>query len=288
MIPLLAFLPEISKVEESPIGDQNDIFGWHAVLLDKNNNPLGGGFNADKNTARKIAVAEFAERKLFRLLYNAQLSSHDPEDFYLLSHPSSCGFAAGFERDKVRLRAISEAVERWAWSQWIDRGHFIPELGEEKVSLTDASQFIKKSFDYIKFYSINLNTSLIEDYPDEVALNIVLAFKGDGVFPGSRVCAKGEEKWGHSIVEAYRHLLITSTYHGDITSPFPYGRIFYFAHHGQHAIDQVQAATKVNWPVPQLLMLKEKTTGVEDLYLWRALVKDYISWNEGSEKRFVY
>lgn len=288
MIPLMSFLPEISKVEESPIGNQNDIFGWHVVLFDKDNNPLGGGFHSDKNTARKIAVAEFAERKLFRLLSGGQLSVDDPKDFHLLTHPSSCGFAAGFEREKVRLRAISEAVERWAWSQWIDAGHFIPQVSEAKITLTNASQIIKKSFDSVEFYSINLNTTHLEDYPDEVELNIVLAFKGDGVFPGSRVCAKGEEKWGHAIVEAYRHLVIFSTYQGDISNPFPYGRIFYFAQNAQSAISQVKASNKADWPHPQLLMLKEKTTGVEDLHFWRALMKDYISWGEGSVKRFVY
>lgn len=284
MKSIFEFLPEIAKSEESPLVDVNSTIGWHVVLFDKEMNALGGGFSSDKTTARRIAIAEMAERKLFRQLLN----SDDANRFRLGSHPCTCGFAAGFEKEKTRLRALAEAVERWAWSKWIDEGFKINEISIDTGKLTKNGQLIIENFDHVKFFSLKIDTSSIINFVPFVELNIILGFKDGGVFPGSRVISFSEEKWEHGIVEAWRHLEIFRKYRGSISIPFPYGRIFYFGKNSNEALKQIESAQKLIWPKPKELILQEMQTGVTDLYFWRALMEDYLSWHEGNEKRFVY
>ena len=284
MINILNYLNEVTSSEESPIILKDEIIGWHIVLFDIQKNALGGGFHTNKEIARKIAIAEVAERKVVQNL----LASNLKNKFKLDSHPSTCGFAAGFESEKTRLRAMAESIERWAWSMWIDENYKIESVKIENVNLKDIDSYFINFFDSVIFFNKKINTEHIKNFVDSVDLGIVIGFKDGGAFPGSRVSHKSEDNWTHALVEAVRHLQITKKYTGSIDKPFPYGRIFYFAKNKKVALEQVAKAYKDNWPTPHPLLLLNYETNIDGLYIWRSLMNNYLSWEVGNKDRFVY
>lgn len=284
MNSVLEFLPEIASAEESPIEIKGHVVAWHVVLFDQEKNTLGGGFHKLKETARRIAIAEAAERKLVSRLRESNLAS----EFQLNIHPTTCGFAAGFDTEKTRQRAIAEAIERWAWSKWIDEHFEITKFKEESIKLSEHGKLISSFFDSVIFLGRTIDTSDIPDFTDSVKIGIVIGIKGHGVFPGSRVAVTKDEIWDHALIEAWRHLEISKKYKGSIKDPFPYGRIFHFAKNANEALIQIDKANKVQWPSPDVSLILEHQTDIKELYLWRAIMKDFTSWGAGDQKRFVY
>ena len=284
MNSVFEFLPEIASAEESPIEVEGRVVAWHVVLFDQGKNALGGGFHELKETARRIAIAEAAERKLVSSLRESALATN----FQLNIHPTTCGFAAGFDSEKTRQRAIAEAVERWAWSKWIDEYYVMNKLKLETIKLSQHGKFISSFFDSVIYFGQTIDTSGIPDFVNSIEIGIVIGFKGDGAFPGSRVAVTKDEIWDHAFIEAWRHLEISKKYKGSIEDPFPYGRIFHFAKNASEALTQIDKANKVQWPSPCASLILEHQTNIKELHLWRAIMKDFISWGTGDQKRFVY
>lgn len=284
MNSVLEFLPEIASAEESPIEVEGQVIAWHVVLFDQEKNALGGGFHEQKETARRIAIAEAAERKLVSNLRESAFANN----FQLNTHPTTCGFAAGFDSEKTRQRAIAEAVERWAWSKWIDEHFEMKKLKSETIKLSQRGNFFYSLFDSVLFFGQTIDTSGITDFVNNVEIGIVIGIKDGGVFPGSRVAVTKDEIWDHAFIEAWRHLEISKKYKGSTEDPFPYGRIFHFAKNTSEALTQIEKANKIQWPSPKVSLILEHQTNIIDLHLWRAIMKDFISWGVGDQKRFVY
>lgn len=279
MIKLNDFIKEIKYIEDQYLGDLKNPIGWQTICYDENRNPIGGGVSIDISIAKRISISEYCERICFLAILNSpKLSS----DFEIKNHPTTCGFAAGFEREKVKMRAIAESLERWAWSKWIDEGFEL-----EQTSLRDhtkISEFFAKSFDESFVYTRNFELMIPQKI--EMQFTVFLGVKDDGVFPGSRVCTLNENSLEHAVVEAYRHLKIHEI-DGD-KKEFPYDRINFFAKNKNVAFSQIYSAVKKNWPGFSLKLLKEYETGVDELFVFRAIAHDFIPWNEGSIERFVY
>src|SRR3990167_4634158 len=104
-------------LEEAPIVDEKaNTIGWHSSVLNLEKNALSSGCAETREVARRIAIAEAIERAMFKRM----LASPQAKEFCLDQIPSSSGFAVGFEKEATAFRSLCEAVERWAWSQWID------------------------------------------------------------------------------------------------------------------------------------------------------------------------
>lgn len=83
---------------------------FHTIVKDENGNVLSGGYGANILVSRKIAFAEYLERKQVVLLKN------DPDMFNTWGFNyinTGCGFAAGFDSNATTLRSLAEAIERW-------------------------------------------------------------------------------------------------------------------------------------------------------------------------------
>lgn len=274
------YINHIYRGETQFIGDANEPVGWQTVFYDKDNSALGGGVSSSLETSKRIAIAEVCERKALREISRSENNS---KIFHMNTHPTSCGFAAGFEEEKVELRSIAEALERWAWSKWIDDGYI---LKESKLSkLSSISKNLIKNFDEVMLFKKEFDVET-KNGRKKFVLNIFLGFSKQGVFPGSRVTMGSDCGVEHAIVEAFRHLMIfnADSGHDDIV----YQRIKFFGRNKVSAQEQIRKAIKFNWPKFEILMSAQYETNVESLYLFRTLPKNYIPWNEGSSERFVY
>lgn len=273
------YLNQMRQLEIHYIGDESNPVGWQAVCYDCDNTPLGGGLAKTIELAKRIAISEYCERNaFFEILKCPSLSS----DFEMNNHPTTCGFAAGFERDKTKLRSIAESLERWAWSKWIDEGYRLEKVDE--IKHTEISKYLIKHFDdYLVFRN---KFELNNPQKVEFQLLVFIGIRDGGVFPGSRVCTMGENPFEHAIVEAFRHLKINEQ-DNDKTN-FPYNRINYFAKNKDVALAQVDRAKKSVWPKFSLKLIKEYDTKIEGLFVFRAIAHDFIPWNEGDTSRFVY
>jgi hypothetical protein len=65
-------------------------------------------------------------------------------------------------------------------------------------------------------------------------------------------------------------------------------RLIYFSKNSSQALKQIAAATNPDWPNPEILLLREYDTQIDSVYIWRCLMKDFVGWHLGDEKRFVY
>lgn len=279
MIKLNNFIENISYVETHYLGESSNPIGWQVICFDKNHNPLGGGLSSDLETAKRISVAEYCERlSFFNIVNSEELSSQ----FEIKNHPTTCGFAAGFEKEKVKLRSLAESIERWAWSKWIDDGFKLELIN--RIDHTNISSYLASHFEsnVVYFKKIKINAPQVIEF----LFVVFLGFKNGGVFPGSRVCALNENPFEHAIVEAYRHLKISETESGKME--FPYDRINFFSKNKDIALRQVDSAQNKNWPEFSVKLLKEYQTNVEGLYVFRSIGHNFIPWNEGKVNRFVY
>lgn len=280
-LSLKKIVPSFNLLMESEFkGSNGNIVGWHTSLVDNASLPLGSGFSEDRNTARRIAIAEAIERQCFRDL----IKSEDLDYFGLKGHPNTDGFACGFENDSTMMRAICEAVERWAWSQWIDYNCKIPQI-ESEVLISPLGKSIQHQFDKISFYlkpiKILLNNRFVEFF-----IGVCIAEKNNGVFPGSRVSLDKNSLWQHGLIEAYRNYNIYTSGFGrnDIICD----RIKFFGKCGIRAISQIASAHKNEWKVPRIKLLAKHHEMPDGVHLWRAICDGYIDWHTGPVDRFVY
>lgn len=278
-------LPDFDKIELIAVKDDlQNIIGWEANAYLNNGYPISGGLHSNQQTAIRICVAELIERCLVKFIS----TSNEANKFRLEAHPGTCGFAAGFECEKTKQRAIGEGLERWAWSKWIDEGHNISHKTLLKKDLTPISIYIIEQFEKLNFYSREIKfKDTCYDF------NVVVAEVNSGVFAGSRVTITGSMDWEHAFVEAYRNLKNYQAFNKnrnqfDIYKNIIRSRAIYFAEHKEVAFEQINRATQKIWPNPELLILEEYKNCPSNTFLFRCLMKDYIPWHLGDEKRFVY
>ncbi len=281
--PLARFL------EDAPIVDAHGItIGWHSNVVGSNETALGSGFHADRAISQRIAVAEVIERGLYRRI------SIDPSlsaQFLADEFPSSCGFAAGFDGHKTQGRAVAEALERWAWSKWIDEGYTIPSISQPNETVRPLRDHILKKFDSHRIFEREFKLEGGFDLPTDFKLTIILGFKDGGAFPGSRVSAIHEDATEHAAIEAWRHWIIYKNLPDVDPGDLVNGRIHYFGSNASAAEKAVSMGRRSEWPQPRLRILKSMAVdlgGGLRVNLSRALCSDYSGWHEGDVNRFVY
>lgn len=285
-------IPQFSHFQEGElINSVNKSVGFQSSIITKSGTPYAGGTAGDLNLARRICVAEAIERASF---INVSIKKK-VDDLYLLEeYPTTCGFAAGFNVNHTIFRSICEAVERWAWSKWIDDELGIPEV---EVNLSsELSQFYSDAFDRVHFFQreIKLSDKLLPSFiGSDFHLSIAIGVKGKGIFPGSRVTTLEDEPWEHSLLEAWRHKIILEN---EILQSEPETlfdrRIKHFGEDGLDTLSKIRSFSIGEFPRPQLRLLKEVARGKYDIsnlyYVWRALCSDYVGWDKGDDTRFVY
>ncbi|MDZ4662392.1 MAG: hypothetical protein SGJ18_12330 [Pseudomonadota bacterium] len=270
--------PEIKDFQETPITTAEGKKAWHVTITTQSGLPLSGGFGRELDQARKIAACEFVERSLFQK-FKKDEGSH--KAWALDTHPTVCGFAAGFDRNRTVLRSVLEALERWALSQWIDHDYAMDEMFNPE--LDGVCQYFVSHFSHIRFFkksvAFYLEGKLVLGH-----VGFVVGFSGDGAFPGSTASLEGENLWEHSLLEAFRHLLIFRN--SPSSSRFPYNRIFHFAKNAGEANSILDRGQKRNWLMPHISFFNE--TQVEIFYLARMVFLGWTPWHLGPANRFLY
>lgn len=279
--------PDIFEFIHQDILDHNGInIGSRCYGMTNKGEALSGGTASNKETSLRISVAEAFERSLFYKLNEQEKLKHE---FDLINFPSTSGFAAGFDDKSTRFRAICEGVERWAWSKWIDEHYKIAEYKPDKpfskLTLHLQNDFLetrwfKKDFEIVISPKEKLNLSLV----------IFLGMTENGIFPGSRVSTELDDLNEHPVIEAHRNLI---NFKLDQKNPKDSNdiiekRTMFFGDHKDIALEQIAKSTLIDWPKPELHLLKKFDTNISELFLYRCLLKDFIGWHEGDIERFVY
>jgi hypothetical protein len=302
---LLLLNQEVSSLDVSAIVNESKVtVGWDCYFIDKSGRAIAGGTAKDVETAKRIAVAECFERAIFPKLFDDRAVVLN---LLLNESPSTSGFAAGFDRRSTAYRSACEAVERWAWSKWIDDGFAMPEL-EVLPGMTPLARHFLRRFDSHRCFQKTLDVSFDFEFPRKITFSVFLGIKGDGVFPGSRVTVDSDESWEHGVIEAVRNLKnfeLGLGAGGDGNSSEGVGRsgdgngngesesiigrrILYFGKNLGVAEKQVYSATRGDWPRPVMRVHREVATGIPELFLYRSLCADFLHWHLGDVSRFVY
>ncbi len=94
---LKSLIPNFSYIQEHEVKDAfGSIFGFHSTLITTDNHAYAGGTSYDLNEARLICAAEAIERAHF---FKSLKSSVNNPRLLLNEYPTTCGFAAGFEKN---------------------------------------------------------------------------------------------------------------------------------------------------------------------------------------------
>jgi hypothetical protein len=247
-----------------------------------NGEVLASGTNSNWETARQIAIAETLERIAVQ-----SLTGQEAIRVGLVKVPSTSGFAAGFAEDSTKLRALSEGLERWIWSQWIDRGYVIEEQPTESIQLSPLAEILARDFDRVRFYKKNFYLPGINTH---FQFGATLAIRGAGVFAGSRVTLAGQDIWTHGLVEAHRNLSNFKILSAESLKEDDWfmRRVTYFGMNAQRAWDTIAKTKKTDWPAPRLEIFSSVPISENLFCLWRCLFSDFIPWHEGPVDRFVY
>lgn len=325
---MLEFLKSINasfdRIEEASVNNEDGLaVGYHHSVLGKDNLPLSSGCHYDKNTAKRIAICEFAERAFVQNIFNSKISNPKLfEQFLLNDYPTTSGFAAGFENEATKFRSICEAIERWIWSKWIDEKYRIPKEDKSMIAFSPLAQKFLEAFDEVLLFRVpiiekivTLQRDLLNNSFDD-ALNqkihvsplcftVCLGIKDEGVFPGSRVSSIYDDIWTHPVIEAWRHLQIfnfnskncNTAFYSDAylnktqkkSDKVIIDRINYFGCNKNLALQTINEATKKFNLIPALKVLTQLEQNItQPFYLWRAICHDYIPWHLGGVDRFVY
>lgn len=266
----------------SPLCLEQLVVGWEAIAYTKEHFAIGGGTAVDKNTALRICVAECLERSIFRKIVSDPILS---KKCMLQEFPTTCGFACGFEKQPTKDRSLAEAIERWAWSNWIDHHHSIAQISlsekQSELFLRMIAEFETTQY-YLKNFYINNR---------EFQFGVVLGISNNGIFAGSRVCTMSESPWEHAAIESfrnYKNFQNKTNIQDNSDADFLKKRIHFFGNNLNSALTQIKNATKNEWPALELQLDIELPTNFDHLYLHRTLLKNWTPWNEGPDDRFVY
>lgn len=286
MLPIEPLFPKhqmkgqlsISEMKVSPLLNKaNRIVGWEATLYDQEQKAMASGTASELETAKRITIAEYLERQFFYQMCQDELICRD---FLLTEYPSTCGFAAGFDDEKTKMRSLAEALERWAWSMWIDHRCYIsPKIKD--IQMTELAEELHSRFDEVLFFKTQFSVfNLKFDF------GVSLAIKNKAVFAGSRTGFAGEDLWEHSLIEAHRNYC--NFIYGHQNNNIICKRITYFANHPEEALKAIPQENSKKFPDPELLLFKEFETNLPGLFLYRGIIKNTIPWTQGPVNRFVY
>lgn len=273
--------------EQSILNEKDEVVGWNCFIVDKAGKTISGGTSSSKEVALRIGIAETFERALARKCWK----SADLRNYFLQEQfQSTCGFASGFDNMSTRFRAICEGLERWVWSNWIDFNFYLPETSHP-TSLTPLATTILRKFEQYKFYSKNFILP-IDGNSLKLRFSLFIGIRENGVFTGSRVTTAIDDPWEHSLIEAYRNLNNYS-YYKENPEQIDQDNIIalrshYFATNKASAFEQIEKAKKSEWPQPKVLILRDMNTNIPSVFLWRCILRDFVSWDIGDDKRFVY
>jgi hypothetical protein len=279
--------PRFDLLEETPIQwPLGNILGWHVNAISGESLSLGSGLATKQDTARRIALAETIERAVFRSLKNSQ----NLKEFRLDEYPTTCGFAAGFEHEKTRLRSICEAVERWARALWVDQNYALMKVPPSAIFLSGLGQYFLEPFSETLYFSGSFSVEdPIRKVPIHLKLAVVIGLTGIGAFPGSRVCSNEEDPWEHACLEAWRHHLIFARQSLPRLAPNSYlHRINYFGSRRDEALSKINQSHNYKWPMPKIILHKSHTELSKKISIWRSLCDHYEGWQNGQISRFVY
>lgn len=276
------------QIYKTPIIFEKKVVGYECSLVDDLGDTLSSGTNSDYNLSLRICLAEAIERGCAKKIAN------DPKltsEFLINNYPTTCGFAAGFEKNKTKLRAIAEGIERWAWSKWIDDLCGLDEIGFNNILVGKLEEKLFHQFDEYRLFKKQINFNISGEKLDLIFV-VFIGFTPIGAFPGSRVYINQKNlnfDFNHSIVEASRILNNIKKSKNIKNLDIIGKRAFYFGSNKAAAINAIERAQKnqIEWQMPQLQILKQYEFS-KNIFLFRCLMKDYIPWHLGDEKRFVY
>lgn len=280
------FVSESLKLLESQLCPDKGLMNWSAVITDHWGLPISGGFGQTKSEARSIAVSELLERFTFR-----QLISNNDESkatWGLDTHPTGCGFAGGYDLEGAISRSLNEAVERWAMSLWIDDHFSIEEIPVHAIErdLDDASLFLASNFDRVRYFKKDVRIT-IDNQVRTISVGQTMAYKGDGIFPGSSAQQTNGVLWQHALLESFRHLLaIKNNPFREIK--FPYDKVLFFSQNSKIADQQIDCRKRDNWPTPMVRLRKFATTFNGQYFIARTIIDGWRSWHLGPVERFLY
>lgn len=282
---LLKLNPQFAGIKMQEIIYDLKVTGFNCLVQDTSLHTFSGGTSSCKETAKRIAIAEAFERSFLTLINSDPLLR---SEYFLNEYPSSTGFAAGFNKAKTNFRSICEGLECWAWSKWIDENHYIKNIDPpHRLSILAKGllENFKEFFWFKRCFEISVNNKLLD-----LEFVVFLGCTHEGIFPGSRVSSKGDDLYEHAIIEAYRNLKNSELYRNSNISPSDIiqERVIYFSQNKNLAFEQINQATKTDWPQPEIRLLKNYNTGHPEIFLTRCLMKDFIGWHEGDVTRFVY
>lgn len=285
---LKAINPSVEKFYSQNVLDSNGTkVGTKYICATSDGSIISGGTSPSDELAKRIAVAEAFERSYLDLIKKDQGFRNK---FLWGKFPSSSGFAAGFDWQSTRYRAICEGLERWAWSQWIDKKSFLPSLDPKNLKLTPLAQEFLRPFNETFWFKKNFQISISKEENLNLSFVVFLGCFTDGIYAGSRVSTESEDLFSHPIIEGNRNFHNFQIYKKE---PFELKdiiekRAYFFAENKKSAFDQIKLATNENWAIPQILLLEEFATGNPQVFLFRCLLEDFIGWHLGPVERFVY
>lgn len=283
-------IPSFLRLVETPIFSQaKNIIGWHCIAEVERYGSFAGGTHKLRDTARRIAIAELLERACVLKLRSGKRAS----EFLFDDYPTSSGCAAGFDDQRTRFRSIAEGLERWAWSQWIDKQVGMSEAKVQIDALSPLAQHFYAMFEDVKFFAAKISGLNFEGLPKTLQFSVAVGFSEKGAFPGSRVTTFDDDPWTHALIESYRHLDIskrfTPTTDEQKASSWYFDRVLFFAENRYHAEKQMVIDEQRNFPVPELLFHSVLPSEFPQPFaIYRTLFSDFLSWDLGSKERFVY
>lgn len=272
------------RLEEACLLPEVGLDYWHSTILDRNVFPISGGFASNKIQSRKIAIAEYLERKAFREI--AAQTEDDRKKWGLNVIPTACGFAAGFDKTNTVMRALSEACERWVMSKWIDDEYYIEEIPANQIQLDSISQFFSKQFKEVKYYKKNI-TIFFQGKFVEIEVAQTMGLTENGIFPGSSAQLNDGTIWQHSLLESYRHLLAVRN-NSVGNDKFPGNKVVFFASNKHLALTKISQANKKEWPLPEIIFERVESMHHHECFIARIIFKNWKSWHLGPIERFLY
>ena len=285
----LDFLKKINShfegIKMQEILNESLVTGYHCLVQDSSLQTFSGGTSSNKETAKRIAIAEAFERSFLDLIYSNPILKNE----YLLNEfPTSTGFAAGFHREQTRFRSLCEGLESWAWSKWIDNRYHIEKL-EHPKNISSLAEGLLKNFKTFYWYKRKFEIN-VKDKILQLDFVVFLGCTDNGIFPGSRVSTQEDDLYEHPIIEAFRNLKNSELFQETNKKPSDIiqERVIFFSKNNNLALDQILRADKINWPQPEIRLLSEYDTGHPEIFLYRCLMKDFKGWHEGDVTRFVY
>lgn len=274
-------------IEEANIkGSDNEIY-WHCTILNNKSIPIGSGFSNDRNLSRKIAVAEYLEDTQYQSICNS--TEQEKENWGLNKISTGCGFAAGFEVKMTQLRSVAEAVEKWALSKWIDEGYVL-KVNESASILSEsayATKYFSDFFDKTSFFEKELIVPF-ENKLLTIYLGVAVSELNNGIFIGSSAGYQKKHIWQHSLLECFRNYQVSSQPIKVSEFYFPENKIRFFAQNRNIAIEQIQKANKLDWPMPKIILHRVQGFESDQYFLARTIIDGWKSWDEGPIERFLY